>query len=35
MILIAGTTPDTNCTYCLAISLQRHAASENHNFAIV
>jgi len=35
MILIAGTTADTNRSYNLAIQLQWNAASKNHDFAVV
>jgi hypothetical protein len=35
MVLIAATTADTDCTYYLALALQRDAASENHDLAIV
>lgn len=35
MILIAGTTADTNRTYYLAIQLQWNAATEDHDLAIV
>jgi len=34
MILIAGTTADTNRPYHLAIPLQRNAASKNHDLPL-
>src|SRR6266404_7243691 len=35
MVLIAATTADTDCTHHFALALQRDAASENHDLAIV
>jgi hypothetical protein len=35
MVLIAGTADDAKSPYDLAISIQRYAAGENHDLAIV
>ena len=35
MVLIAATATDPDCTYYFALALQRDAASENHDLAIV
>ena len=35
MVLIAAPTADTDCTYYFVLALQRNAASENHDLAIV
>ena len=33
MILLAGTTADTNRSYHLAVPIERDAAGKNHDFA--
>src|SRR5947199_7049027 len=35
MVLIAAATADTDCTYYFALALQRNAAGENHDLAII
>src|SRR6266404_4372910 len=35
MVLIAAATANTDCAYYFALALQRNAASENHDLAII